>query len=170
MVCMAHEVVWPSPVDIGTRCGIILLVGSKVGDGGWRRVVTGGVCDLSVAVLSQWRGEGEEAGSERRTCLESAGQTEWDREACCLADVIAICVELESDFCLSLMEMGRLVSEHAHKVVCCCPEGFFGRADVKTAADAYGFTLVNTSEELLSSARERLLAVQSVLTPQCAVC
>jgi len=75
-------------------------------------------------------------------------QVEWELDALEAADVILMYFDPKTISPISLLELG--IFSHKHKMIICCPKGYFRKGNIDIVCERYGIPQVDTLEELVS--------------------
>ena len=100
----------------------------------------------------------EELAVERGTLLNPSGLPQrafdWELEAQERADLIVVYFTPETKSADALIEMGLFSS--GHRMVVCCPEGFWQRANVEAVCNRYHIPGVETLDHLITGVKVKL--------------
>ena len=148
----------PAPLDFQDHEPTVFLAGSIEMGGAedWQRDVCAALADLDVVILNPrrqaWDASWEQSSEEPRF----VEQVEWELRGQERAKVIALYFAPATRSPISLLELGLFA--RTGKLVVCCPDGFWRRANVEVVCQRYGVARARDLADLAGQARARLTA------------
>lgn len=79
----------------------------------------------------------------------------WELDHLESADVICLYLDPDSKSPISLLEMG--LHMQSGKMLVCCPEGFYRKANIDITCDHYGVKVHHLYEDFLNALKDRIL-------------
>jgi hypothetical protein len=105
--------------------------------------------DTKAVVLNPRRKDWDSSWEQKKTNPKFFEQVTWELKALEAADIIAMYFDPTTKSPISLLELG--LHAHTHKMLVCCPEGFWRKGNVDIVCERYNIPVVNTLDELVQS-------------------
>jgi hypothetical protein len=86
---------------------------------------------------------------------------EWELAGLERADVVVIYLAPGTKSPISLLELGLHAGRNPHKVVACCPDGFWRKGNVDIVCHRYGVQQVSSLGELVDTILQRARHTES---------
>lgn len=120
----------------------------------WQTEVTDAMADLDVAILNPRRDDWDSSWVQDISNDQFNEQVTWELDMQDAADLIVMYFDPEGQAPITLLELGLYAA--SGKIIVCCPEGYWRRGNVQMVCDRYALPLVDTIEEMIEIAREKL--------------
>jgi hypothetical protein len=120
----------------------------------WQAQVTRELNDLDIAILNPRRDDWDSTWVQDISNAKFNEQVTWELDMQDEADVIVMYFDPKGQAPITLLELGLYAA--SGKVIVCCPEGYWRRGNVQMVCDRHNLPLVETIEEMIELARERL--------------
>lgn len=142
---MAEIIKPPSPIPNGFS---VFLAGSiELGSAGnWQTFVEQELSGIDIVILNPRRDNWDSSWSQDKTNPTFREQVEWELSALETATIIAMYFEPGTKSPVSLLELGLFA--HSGKMVVCCPEGFWRKANVDIVCEKYSVNQVDSLNDL----------------------
>ena len=145
----------PEPIRIAGRS--VFLAGSiDMGKAvNWQQQVTDAMLGMDVTVLNPRRDDFDPKLEQSIDNPPFVEQVEWELDALEKADVIAVYFDPKGHAPITLMELG--LHARANKLVVCCPEGYWRRANVQIVCRKYRIPFTDSLQTLIDTVKAKLL-------------
>ena len=142
---MAEIIKPPSPIPDGFS---VFLAGSiELGSAGnWQSFVEQELSGIDIVILNPRRDNWDSSWLQDKSNPKLSEQVEWELSALEAATTIAMYFEPGTKSPVSLLELGLFA--HSGKMVVCCPEGFWRKANVDIVCEKYGVNQVDSLNDL----------------------
>ena len=142
---MAEIIKPPSPIPDGFS---VFLAGSiELGSAGnWQTFVEQELSGIDIVILNPRRDNWDSSWLQDKKNPKLREQVEWELSALEAATTIAMYFEPGTKSPVSLLELGLFA--HSGKMVVCCPEGFWRKANVDIVCEKYGVNQVDSLNDL----------------------
>jgi hypothetical protein len=142
---MAEIIKPPSPIPDGFS---VFLAGSiELGSAGnWQTFVEQELSGIDIVILNPRRDNWDSSWLQDKKNPKLREQVEWELSALETATIIAMYFEPGTKSPVSLLELGLFA--HSGKMVVCCPEGFWRKANVDIVCEKYGVNQVDSLNDL----------------------
>ncbi len=152
-----RQIFAPNPVDLGAGDTDLFLGGSiEMGlADNWQEGVAEGLSDLPDSVVlvnprrKDWDSNCDQSGSNH----QFRQQVEWELRGLDLSEHVLFYFAPGTKSPISLMELG-LCCARPHRVLVCCPDGFWRKGNVDILCQRYGVPMFDTLSSLLDRYRE----------------
>lgn len=153
---VTEETVFKAPTKVNFKGKKVFLAGSiDMGKAvNWQEQVTDALVDLDVAILNPRRDDWDSSWVQDISNEQFNEQVTWELDMQDAADVIVMYFDPEGQAPITLLELGLYAA--SKKIIVCCPEGYWRRGNVQMVCDRYDLPLVETIEEMIDLARQRL--------------
>ena len=147
----------PLPEDLGAR-GPSMFLADSIDMGHappWQRQVERALDDLpELTLLNPRRDDWDPSWNQSAQHPELRAQITWELDALETASQILMYLAPGSRSPVSLLELGLFARDG--RMVVCCPEGFWRRANVQIVCERYGVELFKELEATLAWLRAQL--------------
>ena len=142
---MAEIIKPPSPIPDGFS---VFLAGSieSGSAGNWQTFVEQELSGIDIVILNPRRDNWDSSWLQDKSNPKFREQVEWELSALETATIIAMYFEPGTKSPVSLLELGLFA--HSGKMVVCCPEGFWRKANVDIVCEKYGVNQVDSLNDL----------------------
>ncbi len=146
----------PEPLRFDAKLPSVFLAGSiEMGAAeNWQEEVERAYADLPIVILNPRRENWDSSWRQSIDNPQFRGQVEWELEGQERSTIILMYFSPETKSPVTLLEFGLFA--RSGKLIVCCAEGYWRKANVEIACARYGVPTVRSIEELLSAGRARL--------------
>ena len=152
----------PETLDIGESFSIFLAGSIEMGRAtNWQKEAEKTFVKDNVILLNPRRDEWDSSWEQSIDNPIFKEQVEWELEALERADLILMYFEPNTMSPISLLEFGLfgrpILSEgrrSMHRMVVCCPEGYWRKGNVDIVCDRYGIQRFDNLDEMMKWAKE----------------
>lgn len=150
----AHIIYPPHPIP--AQGAKVFLAGSiEMGQApDWQQTVINALSDMKCVMLNPRRPDWDSSWKADISNPVFVEQVEWELEGQEQADIIAMYLDPATKAPISLLELGLFA--HTHKLVVCCPEGYWRKGNVDIVCQRYDIAQVPTLADLISYLWENL--------------
>lgn len=145
-----------APQELYIQSPSVFLAGSiemgKAVD--WQTQITKALFHLDVTVLNPRRDDWDSSWKQEASNPKFREQVEWELSALDRANLILMYFDPKTMSPISLLELGLYAP--TGKMIVCCPEGFWRKGNVDIVCEEYKIQRVDSIEDLIFYARERL--------------
>lgn len=140
------EIIKP-PMPIPNGFSVFLAGSIELGSAGnWQTFVEQELSGIDIVILNPRRDNWDSSWSQDKTNPTFREQVEWELSALETATIIAMYFEPGTKSPVSLLELGLFAG--SGKMVVCCPEGFWRKANVDIVCEKYGVHQVDSLNDL----------------------
>ncbi len=153
---MARTIKPPTPLLFNASLPSIFLAGSiEMGLADpWQARVEEALADLDVILLNPRRDDWDAAWEQSIDNPRFREQVEWELEAQEIASLIIMYFAPGTKAPITLLELGLAV--RSHRLMVCCPEGFWRRGNVEVVCAYYRVPLMESLEEMVEHVRQHI--------------
>ncbi len=146
----------PSPLVFSTLQKSLFLAGSiEMGRAApWQSRVEESFANSDWVILNPRRDEWDASWVQSIENPQFREQVEWELEAQERASLIIMYFVPDTQSPITLLELGLFA--RSGKLLVCCPNGFWRRGNIEVTCARYGIPLLESLEEMLTLARQRL--------------
>lgn len=137
-----------------------LFLAGSIDQGGadpWQSRLTAALEDLEGDALNPRRDEWDASWRQRMDEPRFREQVEWELAGLERSQVVAMYFAPSSQAPITLLELGLVAARAPHKLVVCCPDGYWRKGNVEIVAARFGVALVNEWDAFTAALRVRLL-------------
>lgn len=129
----------------------IFLAGSIEGGkaDNWQIKIEKRFKDFDFMILNPRRDDWDTTQEERIRNEQFLSQVEWEHNALCDSDIIAMYFDANTKSPISLLELGLFAP--TGKLVVCCPDGFWKKGNVEFICKEYNIPLMTDFEEFCTA-------------------
>lgn len=122
----------------------------------WQAQVAAALGKLDVLVLNPRRAAWDASWEQSINNPPFREQVEWELDALDAADVILMYFSPETKSPITLLELGVHAAKNPHKVIVCCPDGFWRKGNVDILCHRYGVAQTTTLDALIQKTIQTL--------------
>ncbi len=154
-ILMAYILKPPAPLDNLAGPSVFLAGSIEMGRAeDWQAAVSRSLQSDHLTLLNPRRDDWDPTWEQRMNNPPFRAQVEWELAAQELATLIAMYFAPSTQSPISLLELGLFA--RSHKLVVCCPEGFWRKGNVDIVCDRYGVPMVDDLDDLVAKIRQQL--------------
>ena len=112
----------------------------------WQQILENSLRDLNITILNPRRENWDSSWIQSINDPQFREQVEWELLAQESADIISMYFSPGTKSPITLLELGLFAE--THKLIVCCPDGYWRKGNVEIVCRWYGTKLVNTLQEL----------------------
>jgi hypothetical protein len=153
---MARILKPPAPLDLVPGERSVFLAGSiEMGQAEpWQAAVELALASEDIVILNPRREDWDASWVQSIDDQQFRGQVEWELAGQEMATLIAMYFAPGTKAPITLLELGMFA--RTGKLVVCCPAGYWRRGNVEVVCARHGVPLVESLEDLVKLARERI--------------
>jgi hypothetical protein len=122
----------------------------------WQVTVGNALDSDNVVILNPRRDDWDASWLETKEGKQFSEQVKWELDGQESANVILMYFDKDTQSPITLLELG-LFGPSAHKMIVCCPDGFWRKGNVDIVCEHYNIKQVDTIAELIEAGREALV-------------
>jgi hypothetical protein len=108
--------------------------------------------DADIRFLNPRRDDWDSSWVQEASNPEFSQQVNWELDALEYSDLIVFYFDPNTKSPITLMELGLYAA--SGKVIVCCPDGFWRKANVEIVCQRHNVTLVNNFDELVNAVKK----------------
>jgi hypothetical protein len=108
--------------------------------------------DTDIRFLNPRRDDWDSSWVQEASNPEFSQQVNWELDALEYSDLIVFYFDPNTKSPITLMELGLYAA--SGKVIVCCPDGFWRKANVEIVCQRHNVTLVNSFDELVNAVKK----------------
>jgi hypothetical protein len=120
----------------------------------WQEKLTRLLSTEDVLILNPRRDDWDSTWKQSIDNPQFREQVDWELNAQEQAEIIAMYFDAKTMSPITLLELGLFAN--SHKIIVCCPLGYWRKGNVDIVCNRYGIKQVETIEELYKAILERL--------------
>ena len=156
----------PNPFTDAPRPRVFLAGSIEMGTAeDWQSRLTDRLADLSITILNPRRDDWDKTWEQRKTNPPFLEQVIWELDGLDDADLIALYFDPDTKAPITLLELGLYAT--SSKMIVCCPDGFYRKGNVEIMCERLKIPLIETWDEFVAEAIEKLQAFKTATEQDC---
>lgn len=122
----------------------------------WQAAFVEALSERDALILNPRRADWDASWAQTIEHPRLREQVEWELQALEDATLILMYLQPGTQSPISMLELGLYARADPHKLIICCPEGFWRKGNIDVTAAKYGVAVVETKAALIAAALARL--------------
>jgi hypothetical protein len=120
----------------------------------WQQLATERLADVASVIYNPRRPDWDSSWTQEIDSPEFNIQVNWELDHIDTSDYVIMYFAPGSQSPITLLELGLIAGKYAHKLLVCCPDGFWRKGNVDIVCNKYSVKMYDTLDALLANTRE----------------